>query len=325
MGRFVPEKVLTNTDLERLVETSNEWILERTGIQERHIVEKGVATSDLATAAAKDMLARRGLTPDDIPVIIVGTVTPDTIFPATACRVQEKLGASRAWGFDLSAACCGFVYALTTGAQLVASGAHDRALVIGADVMSSIIDYTDRTTCILFGDGAGAILLEVAEDSEGGVIDFNNWVDGSGGKYLHMPGGGSLNPPSEETVQKKMHYVHQDGRQVFKYAVRQGAEAALELLKRNGYASSDVSLLVAHQANQRIIDATADRLGLPPEKVIKNIQKFGNTTAATIPLALWDAYEEGRLKKGDLVLLCAVGAGFTVGSCLIKWTGLRSK
>jgi 3-oxoacyl-[acyl-carrier-protein] synthase-3 len=198
-------------------------------------------------------------------------------------------------------------------------------LVIGADVMSSIIDYTDRTTCILFGDGAGAILLEVAEDSKGGVIDFNNWVDGSGGKYLHMPGGGSLNPPSEETVQKKMHYVHQDGRQVFKYAVRQGAEAALELLKRNGYASSDVSLLVAHQANQRIIDATADRLSLPPEKVIKNIQKFGNTTAATIPLALWDAYEEGRLKKGDLVLLCAVGAGFTVGSCLIQWTGLRSE
>lgn len=324
MGRFVPEKVLSNADLERLVETSNDWILERTGIQERHIVEKGVATSDLATAAAKDMLARRGLSPDDIPVIIVGTVTPDTIFPSTACRVQEKLGASRAWGFDLSAACCGFVYALTTGAQLVASGAHDRALVIGADVMSSIIDYSDRTTCILFGDGAGAILLEASEDGESGVIDFNNWVDGSGGKYLHMPGGGSLNPPSEETIRNKMHYVHQDGRQVFKYAVRQGAEAALELLERNGYSSSDVSLLVAHQANQRIIDATADRLRLPPEKVIKNIQKFGNTTAATIPLALWDAHEEGRLQKGDLVLLCAVGAGFTVGSCLIRWTGLRS-
>ena len=233
LGRFVPEKVLTNEELERMVETSNDWILERTGIKERHIADKGVATSDLAVAAAKEILARRGLEPDDIPLIIVGTVTPDTIFPSTACRVQEKLGASRAWGFDLSAACCGFLYALTTGAQLVASGAHERALIIGGDVMSSIINYKDRSTCILFGDGAGGVLLEASEDDEGGIIDFNNWVDGAGGRFLHMPAGGSLNPPTEETVRNKMHYVHQDGRQVFKYAVRQGAAASLELLKRN--------------------------------------------------------------------------------------------
>jgi 3-oxoacyl-[acyl-carrier-protein] synthase-3 len=323
LGRFVPEKVLSNADLEKLVETSDDWIMERTGIRERHIVEKGTATSDLATRAARDVLERRGLTPEDIPLIIVGTVTPDMLFPSTACLVQNKLGAPSAWGFDISAACCGFVYSLSTAAQLVASGAHDRALVIGADVMSSIINYEDRTTCILFGDGAGAVLLEATQD-DAGFLDFNNWVDGSGGQYLYMPGGGSLNPPSTETVAKKMHYVHQDGRQVFKYAVRNGAEAALELLKRNGYTTSDVSLLVAHQANKRIIDATAARLDLPPEKVIKNIHKFGNTTAATIPLALWDAHEEGRLKEGDLVLLVSVGAGFTVGSCLLCWTGLKN-
>ena len=323
LGRFVPEKVLTNTDLEKLVETSHEWIMERTGIRERHIADKGTATSDLAAAAARKVLERRGLAPEDIELIIVGTVTPDMLFPSTACLVQKKLGAPRAWGFDISAACCGFVYSLSTGAQLVASGAHDRVLVIGADMMSSIINYEDRTTCILFGDGAGAVLLEATEDG-GGFLDFNNWVDGSGGQYLYMPGGGSLNPPSAETVAKKMHYVHQDGRQVFKYAVRQGTAAALELLERNGYTTSDVSLLVAHQANNRIIDATADRLGLPPEKVIKNIERFGNTTAATIPLALCDAQEEGKLNEGDLILLVSVGAGFTVGSCILRWTGLKT-
>jgi 3-oxoacyl-[acyl-carrier-protein] synthase-3 len=307
-----------------MVDTSNEWILARTGIQERHIVDKGVATSDLAAAAAKDMLSRRGLDPDDIPAIILGTVTPDMMFPSTACLVQDKIGASRAWGFDISAACCGFVYALTTGVHLITGGAHERVLVIGADVMSSIIDYTDRATCVLFGDGAGAVLLEPTEDENGGFLDFNNRIEGAGGRFLHMPGGGSLNPPSEETVAKKMHYVHQDGRQVFKYAVRRGAEAAIELLERNNYASSDVDLLVAHQANQRIIDALGERLGLPPEKVIKNIHKFGNTTAATIPLALWDAHEEGRLKEGDLVLIWSVGAGFTIGCCLMRWPGLKS-
>jgi 3-oxoacyl-[acyl-carrier-protein] synthase-3 len=324
LGRFVPEKVLSNYDLEKIVATSNEWIVERTGIQERRIVDKGVATSDLAAAAARDLLARRGLTPDDIPTIIVGTVTPDMMFPSTACLVQDKIGATRAWGFDLSAACCGFVYALTTGAQMIASGAQERVLVIGADVMSSIVDYTDRATCILFGDAAGAVLLEPAENEESGFVDFNHRIEGAGGRFLYMPGGGSLNPPSEETVAKKMHYVHQDGRQVFKYAVRRGAEAAMELLRRNDYTSSDVSLLVAHQANERIIDATAERLNLPPAKVIKNIRKFGNTTAATIPLALWDAHEEGRLKEGDLVLIWSVGAGFTIGCCLVRWTGLKT-
>jgi 3-oxoacyl-[acyl-carrier-protein] synthase-3 len=232
-------------------------------------------------------------------------------FPATACLVQDKLGASRAWGFDLSAACCGFVYALTTGAHFVASGAHERVLVIGADLMSSILNYEDRATCVLFGDGAGAVLLEPADDEEGGLIDFNHYVEGSGGMYL-------------ETVANKMHYVHQDGRQVFKYAVRQTYEASLALLERHGLTPSDLSLLVAHQANARILDAAAERLGLPDEKVIKNIDKFGNTTAATIPLALWDAHEQGRLNPGDLILMVSVGAGLTVGSCLMRWTGLKS-
>jgi 3-oxoacyl-[acyl-carrier-protein] synthase-3 len=316
--------VLTNSDLERIVDTSDEWILERTGIRERHIADKDTATSDMAAAAAREVLSRRGLSADDIPVILVGTITPDMVFPATACLVQDKIGASRAWGFDISAACCGFVYALTTGVQLVASGANERALIIGADKMSSILDYQDRATCVLFGDGAGAVLLEPAEDDEGGFLDFNHRVEGSGGWNLYMPGGGSLNPTSEETVAKRMHYVHQDGRQVFKYAVRRGAEAAIELLERNGIQPSDVSLLIAHQANTRIIDATAERIGVPPEKVIKNIHKFGNTTAATIPLVLWDAHDEGKLKKGDLVLVWSVGAGFTIGCCLIRWTGLKT-
>ena len=324
LGRFVPEKVLTNADLEKMVDTSNEWILERTGIRERHIAEPGVATSDLATEAARRALEQRGLAPDDVELIIVATVTPDMLFPATACLVQDKLGANRAWGFDLSAACCGFLYALTTGAHFVASGTHRRVLVIGADVMSSIVDYEDRATCVLFGDGAGAVLLEPAEEGEGGLMDFNHHVQGSGGFFLYMPGGGSLNPASAETVAKKMHYVHQDGRQVFKYAVRKTCEASATLLERHKLTASDISLLVAHQANARILDAAAERLGLPPEKVIKNIDKYGNTTGATIPLALADAQEQGRLKPGDLILMVSVGAGLTVGSCLMRWTGLRS-
>ncbi|MFQ5790901.1 MAG: beta-ketoacyl-ACP synthase III [Acidobacteriota bacterium] len=324
VGRFVPEKRLTNFDLERMVDTSDQWIRERTGIRERHIADAGMSTSDLATAAAREALARRGLAPDDIPLIIVGTVTPDMMFPATACLVQQKLGASHAWGFDLSAACCGFVYSLTAATQLVAGGAHDRALVIGADVMSRIIDYKDLATCVIFGDGAGAVLIEATEDDTVGLLDFYHRVDGSGGQYLFMPGGGSLHPATQATVAQRMHYVHQDGRQVFRYAVRQSAEAALELLSRNDLEPSDISLFVAHQANARILDATAHRLGLPPHKVIRNIDRFGNTTAATIPLALWDACEEGRLKEGDLVLFCSVGAGFTVGACLMRWSGLRS-
>ncbi len=323
MGRFLPERVLTNADLEKMVDTSNEWIIARTGIRERHIAE-GMATSDLATRAARDLLSHRGLTPDDIDLIIVATVTPDMFFPATACLVQDKLGASRAWGFDLSAACCGFVYALTTGAHFVAGGSHDRVLVIGADVMSSIVDYKDRTTCVLFGDGAGAVLLEPAEDDSGGLIDFNHHIDGSGGFFLYMPGGGSMNPTSDKTVAEKLHYVHQSGPQIFKYAVRQTCEATSSLLKKHGLTASDISLLVSHQANARILDAAAERLGLPSEKVIKNIDKYGNTTAATIPLALTDAQEQGLLKPGELILIVSVGAGLTVGSCLFRWTGLKS-
>ena len=323
MGRFLPERVLTNADLEKMVDTSSEWIIARTGIRERHIVD-GMATSDLATRAAQDLLSRRGLTPDDIDLIIVATVTPDMFFPATACLVQDKLGASRAWGFDLSAACCGFVYALTTGAHFVAGGSHDRVLVIGADVMSSIVDYEDRTTCVLFGDGAGAVLLEPAEDDSGGLMDFNHHIDGSGGFFLYMPGGGSMNPASDKTVAEKLHYVHQSGPQIFKYAVRQTCEAASSLLKKHGLTVSDISLLVSHQANARILDAAAERLGLPPEKVIRNIDKYGNTTAATIPLALTDAQEQGLLKPGELILIVSVGAGLTVGSCLFRWTGLKS-
>ena len=323
MGRFLPERILTNADLEKMVDTSSEWILARTGIRERHIVD-GMTTSDLATRAARDLLSQRGLTPDDIDLIIVATVTPDMFFPATACLVQDKLGASHAWGFDLSAACCGFVYALTTGAHFVAAGSHDRVLIIGADVMSSIVNYKDRTTCVLFGDGAGAVLLEPAEDDSGGLMDFNHHIDGSGGFFLYMPGGGSMNPASDKTVAEKLHYVHQSGPQIFKYAVRQTCEAASSLLKKHGLTASDISLLVSHQANGRILDAAAERLGLPPEKVIRNIDKYGNTTAATIPLALTDAQEQGLLKPGGLILIVSVGAGLTVGSCLFRWTGLKS-
>lgn len=323
IGRFLPERVLSNHDLETLVDTSDEWILERTGIRERRIVEKGTGTSALAAAAAQEALDRRGITADDIDLIIVGTVTPDMMFPSTACLVQDKLGASRTWGFDLSAACCGFVYSLTVGSQFIASGAHDRVLVIGADVMSSIIDYKDRATCVIFGDGAGAVLLEPAEDDEG-FIDYQHKIEGHGGQYLYMPGGGSRHPATDETIQQKMHYVHQDGRQVFRYAVRRTFETTTTLLTRQGFTPEDISLLIAHQANVRILDAARDRLGLPEEKIVKNIDKFGNTTAATIPLALYDAIEDGRLHQGDLVLFSSVGAGFTAGASLLRWGGLRN-
>jgi 3-oxoacyl-[acyl-carrier-protein] synthase-3 len=319
LGTYVPPRVLDNHELEKMVETSNDWILERTGIRERHIVDKGVATSDLAVEAARKALAERGLEPSDVEAIIVGTVTPDMFFPATACLVQHKLGAKNVWGFDLSAACSAFVYALQAGAQFIETGAHQRVLVIGADVMSSIIDYSDRATCVIFGDGAGAVLLEPAGEGEDGLIDFLHEVDGGGGCALYMPGGGSLNPSSHETVDKKMHYVHQDGQAVFKYAVRKMAEVCDKLLRRNGVKGDDIAAFIPHQANKRIITATADRLGLKPESVIINIDRFGNTTAGTIPLAMQTAREEGRLKKGDLVLLAAVGAGFTTGATLLRW------
>ncbi len=319
LGTYVPPRLLTNADLEKMVETSDEWIMERTGIRERHIVDQGVATSDLAAEAARQALVERGLAPSDLDAIMVATVTPDMLFPSTACLVQHKLGAKGAWGVDLSAACSAFLYALQTGAQFIATGAHKKVMVIGADVMSSIIDYTDRATCVIFGDGAGAVILEPADDDSLGMIDFIHEVDGSGGCSLYMPGGGSLHPSTHETVDKRMHYVHQDGQAVFKFAVRKQTELCEKILRRNGLKGSDIDAFIPHQANRRIITATADRLGLRPESVIINIDRYGNTTAGTIPLAMETARQEGRLKKGDLVLLASVGAGFTVGATLLRW------
>ncbi|MGA1981186.1 MAG: beta-ketoacyl-ACP synthase III [Acidobacteriaceae bacterium] len=319
VGTFVPPRLLTNADLEKMVATSDQWITERTGIRERHIVDKGVATSDLAAEAARNCLAKRGIAATDLEVIIVATVTPDMLFPACACLVQDKIGAKGAWGFDLSAACSGFPYALQMGAKLIESGMQKKVMVIGADVMSSIIDYKDRATCVIFGDGAGAVLLEPCEDGEIGMIDYFHEIDGSGAHSLNMPGGGSLHPPTAETVAANMHVVRQDGQAVYKFAVRKMAEAAEIVLSRHGVTGKDLACFIPHQANKRIILSTADRLGLPLERVIINIDRFGNTTAATIPLAMQTAMEEGRLKKGDLVLLASVGAGFTVGATLLQW------
>jgi 3-oxoacyl-[acyl-carrier-protein] synthase III len=319
LGTYVPPRVLTNADLEKIVDTTDTWIVERTGIRERHILERGKATSDMAVEAAKQCLAERGIDATEIEAIIVATVTPDMLFPATACLVQDKLGAKGAWGFDLSAACSGFVYALQTGCKLVESGAHSKVLVIGADTMSSILDYSDRATCILFGDGAGAVLIEPAAENELGMLDFIHEIDGSGACSLYMPGGGSLNPPSAETIAKKMHYVHQDGQAVYKYAVRKMADATEKLLARCGITGADLGCFIPHQANKRIIMSTAERLGMPIERVIINIDRYGNTTAATIPLAMQTAREEGRLKKNDLVLIASVGAGFTTGASLMRW------
>ncbi len=319
LATYVPPRLLTNADLEKLVDTSNEWILQRTGIEQRHIVEKGVGTSDLAKEAALVAIARAGLTPADIDLIIVGTTTPDTLFPSTACRLQAKIGAVNAWGFDLGAACSGFLYGLTTAANMVAAGASQRALVVGGDVMSSIIDYTDRTTCVIFGDGAGAVVVEASDDDRIGVIDFENYVDGHGGSALQMPAGGSLMPTTAETVAQRLHYVKQDGQTVFKFAIRNTEEACRRVLERNNLTANDIDLFVSHQANRRIIMGAAEKLGLPPEKVIINIERFGNTTAGTIPIALDEAVNTGRLKNGDLVMLASVGAGFTVGAVLIRW------
>jgi 3-oxoacyl-[acyl-carrier-protein] synthase-3 len=319
VGAAVPAGVLTNHDLERMVDTSDQWIVERTGIRKRHIVDKGTATSDLSTQAARQALERSGLRPDDVELIIVATITPDMQLPATACLVQDNLGASSAWGFDISIACSGFLYALVTGAQFVATGAHNNVLVIGAEVMSSIIDYTDRTTCIIFGDGGGATLLQPAAEGEGYLIDFLHEVDGSGGPALCVPAGGSRNPASHETVDKRMHYVHQDGKVVFKHATRKMAELCLRLLERNGFTGADVDVFIPHQANKRIIDAAAERLGMPSERIVINIEEYGNTTAGTLPLAMQTALDRKMLKKGDLVLLATVGAGFSAGAALLRW------
>jgi 3-oxoacyl-[acyl-carrier-protein] synthase-3 len=315
---YVPPKVITNADLEKLVETNDEWIRTRTGIRERHIVEKGIATSHMATEAARTLLAQTKTDPADIDLIVLASVTPDMFFPASACLVQNRIGAKNAWGFDLSAACSGFAYALTVGAQFVGAGTHKKVMAIGSDAMTTILDYKDRATCVLFGDGAGAVLLEAAGPNEG-ILDFEHDVDGAGGDFLYMPGGGSLNPSSPETIEKRMHYVHQEGSQVFKYAVRRMAEMAAHLLERNGFTNKDLALLVPHQANLRIIRATQERLGVEDSKVMVNIDRYGNTTAGTIPLGLRDAVEQGRLRKGDLVLIVTVGAGYTTGGVLLRW------
>jgi len=315
---YVPPKVMTNADLEKIVETNDEWIRTRTGIKQRHVVENGMATSHMAVEAAKAVLAQTKTNPEDIELIVLATVTPDMFFPATACLVQERLGAKKAWGMDLSAACSGFAYALTVGAQFVGAGTHKKVLVIGSDTMTSILDYKDRATCVLFGDGAGAVLVEPANHDEG-ILDFHHDVDGAGGASLYMPGGGSLNPSTAETVEKRMHFVHQEGSQVFKYAVRRMEEMSVGLLERNGFTKNDLALLVPHQANLRIIRATQERLGVDDSKVMVNIDRYGNTTAGTIPLALRDAVEQGRLRKGDLVLIVTVGAGFTTGGVLLRW------
>lgn len=319
LGTYVPPQILTNHDLEKMVDTNDQWIMERTGIRERHVLAKGLGVSDICVEAAKKCLAARGIEPTEVEAIIVGTVTPDMMFPSTACLVQDKIGAKGAWGFDVSAGCSGFVFALQAGVKLVESGAHSKVLVIGADANTRMTDYTDRATCILFGDGGGAVLIEPAAEGEIGFIDFVHEIDGSGGVSLNLKGGGSLNPPTHETIDKKMHYIYQDGQAVYKFAVRKMAEVATKVLGRNGVTGADLDVFIPHQANKRIITSTADRLGMDPERVIINIDKYGNTSAGTIPLAMETAIEQGKLKKGDLVLLAAVGAGFTVGAALLRW------
>jgi 3-oxoacyl-[acyl-carrier-protein] synthase III len=318
LGCYVPPRVLTNQDLEKLVDTSDEWILQRVGIRERHIAPPEMATSDMAVLAACAALSQRGISGSEIEAILLCTVTPDMMFPSTACLVQNRIGAKGAWGFDLVAACSGFVYGLTTAAHLVMAGAHKKVLVIGADTMSRIIDYTDRSTCVLFGGGPGAMLVEPAQPGEG-FLGFLNEIDGSGGDYLKMPAGGSRLPASAETVAHRDHFVKQEGQQVFKYAVTKMYEVCKKLLEAHGMTPQDIKLLIPHQANLRIIRNAAERLGLRDDQVIVNIERYGNTTAATIPLAARDAVESGRLKKGDLVVFAAVGAGYTVGANLWRW------
>jgi 3-oxoacyl-[acyl-carrier-protein] synthase-3 len=321
LGCYTPPRVLTNQDLEKLVETNDQWIMERTGIRERHIAAPEMATSDMAIEAARCALAQRGVEATALDAIIVCTVTPDYMFPSTACLVQNGIGAKGAWGFDLIAACSGYLYGLTVGAHLVAAGTHKKVLVIGSDTMSRIIDYTDRATCVLFGDGAGAMLIEPTGegDLDDGFIDFLGEVDGSGGDFLKMPAGGSRLPASHETVDRRLHYVHQEGGQVFKYASRKMHEVCRDLLERNRLKVEDVAIMIPHQANIRIIKAAGDRLGIAPERVMINIDRYGNTTAGTLPLATRDAISEGRLKKGDIVMFAAVGAGYTVGASLWRW------
>lgn len=319
VGMYVPEKIMDNAFFEKIVDTNDEWIRSRTGIRERRLLENG-ATSDLATKAAEDLLKSKNISADEIDVIIVATVTPDMFFPATACLVQNNIGAKNAWGFDLSAACSGFLFALQTGCSLIESGRYKKVMVIGADKMSSITDYTDRNNCILFGDAASAVLLEPSEDKAFGLQDSLLRIDGSGKNALYMSGGGSLNPPTHETVDKKMHYIFQDGKAVFKVAVKGMADISYEIMQKNNLSSEDIAYLVPHQANLRIIDATAERMGLSKDKVMINIDRYGNTTAATIPLCLTEYYRDGKIKKGDKLILSAFGAGFTWGASYLVWS-----
>ena len=318
IGQHYPERRVTNEDLSKILDTSDEWIRSRTGISERRWVEKGQGASDLGAPALKMALERRGMDASELDVIIVATVTPDTLFPATACRIQEMVGASNAWGFDLSAACSGFLYALTAGASLVAGGTVRKVAVIGADIMTSIIDMEDRATCVLFGDAAGAVILEEVEEGYG-ILDYEHHVDGKGGCFLHMPAGGSKLPASHATVDNKDHVIHQSGTDVFKAAVREMAESSRLMLDRNGHTPQDLKLFVPHQANIRIMDAAVKRLELPYERMAVNIDKYANTTAATIPTALFQSLEQGKLERGDLVVLSAFGAGFTWGAMLLRW------
>ncbi len=318
VGMYVPDKILDNAYFESTVDTTEEWITTRTGIKERRILENG-ATSDLATKATEDLLQQHNVNPEEIDVIIVATVTPDMLFPATACLVQERIGANNAWGFDLSAACSGFLFAYQTGCAFIESGQYKKVLVIGADKMSSILDYSDRNNCILFGDGAAAVLLEPSEDVNLGLQNSTLRIDGDGKDKLYMSGGGSLNPPTHETVDKKMHYIFQNGKAVFKVAVVGMADVSYELMQKNNLTSDDIAFLVPHQANKRIIDATGERMGLSKDKVMMNIDKYGNTTAATIPLCLVEYYRGGKLKKGDKIILSAFGAGYTWGSSYLVW------
>ena len=317
-AKYLPERTLTNTDLEKMVETSNDWILSRTGIEKRHLVGEGEATSDMCKHVAMDLLNKSGKSPEDIDLILVATSTPDFPVVSTAALVQDKIGAVNAWGYDIVAACTGFVYAMETGAKLVESGKYKNVIVIGADTMSSIIDYTDRNTCVIFGDGAGGVLLEPSTDSCG-IMDSILLADGSGHQYLTVPAGGSLHPASKDTVDKRMHYVYQDGKTVFKFAVKNMAEVSKQILDNNNISGSDLKLFIPHQANKRIIDAAAERCGLTDDQVLININKYGNTTAGTIPIALDDAVEANRLEKNDLLLFAAFGGGFTWGSMLIRW------
>lgn len=319
VGHYVPDKILTNADLEKMVDTNDEWIVTRTGIRERRILERG-ATSDMAARAAEEVLKNRGISAEEIELIIVATITPDMVFPSAACLVQTKIGATNAWAFDLSAACSGFLYALTVGARFIETGVHSKVLVIGADKMSSITDYTDRNTCILFGDAAAAVLLEPTEEKDFGILDQKLYSDGRGGEVLYMKAGGSLYPATHETVEKRMHYLYQDGKAVFKVAVKGMADVAAEIMARNSLTGNDVDWLVPHQANLRIIDATAERMGIDRSKVMINIEKYGNTTAATVPLCLYEWWKKGELKRGQRLVLAAFGAGYTWGAVLMKWS-----